>query len=255
MTPKDVKQKRKVSAPAAESAGASCGSVTSRARRQRPGAEHGGRLGAAPVDRRPGAADDPRHDRDVEVDVRGENRRHSVLPPGGQQLEERRRDDHRRQHERDEHECARERAAAKAEPSERPRERQSRREREHGRGGRLPDGEPDERAGPGRAGTGPRRDVSPRSRIVTSGKTKKNARNARGTTAAAAVPRRVSAGRRVSIRRSSGRGCDRSRPRGAAAALRGRRRSGGTRPGAAFRPARAARTCCRGATPGSARRA
>ena len=36
MTPNDVKQKRNVSAPAAESAGASCGSVTSRARRQGP---------------------------------------------------------------------------------------------------------------------------------------------------------------------------------------------------------------------------
>ena len=36
MTPNDVKQKRNVSAEAAESAGASCGSVTSRTRRSGP---------------------------------------------------------------------------------------------------------------------------------------------------------------------------------------------------------------------------
>ena len=74
MTPNEVKQKRNVSAAAAESAGASWGTVTSRARRERPGSEHGGGLVPLRVDPRPGAADDARHDGDVEEDVRGEDR-------------------------------------------------------------------------------------------------------------------------------------------------------------------------------------
>ena len=53
MTPNDVKQKRNVSDAAAESAGASCGSVTSRTRRKRAGSEHRGGFSAPRIDASP----------------------------------------------------------------------------------------------------------------------------------------------------------------------------------------------------------
>ena len=253
MTPNDVKQKRNVSADAAESAGASCGSGHLPRPAQRPGPEHGCRLAAARIDRRPRAADDARDDGDVEEHVGGEDRHEPALELVRQQLEEGGCDDDRRQHERHEHERPRERAAAEPEPSDRPGEREPGHERERGRERRLPGREPDERRRP----VGQRRppsEVRPRSRIVTSGKTKKSATNASGTSR-----------RRRPARSAQDDPCPLVDPAVAVAPDLGRRQLERLARGDGIaaervrqrRPLahRAARTCSRAAPPGSARRA
>ena len=143
-----MKQKRNVSAEAAERAGASWGSVTSRARRSGPAPSTAAASALRGIDRRPGAADDARDDGDVEEDVRGEDRPEAPLVAVGEQRQERGRDDDGRQHEGDEHERPRERAAAEPEAPDRPGERQPGDEREQRRRGCLPGREPEQ---PGRA--------------------------------------------------------------------------------------------------------
>ena len=235
-----MKQKRKVSAAAAESAGASWGSVTSRSAPQRAGAEHRRGLGAARVDRRPGAADDARHDGDVEEDVRGEDRPEPALVArrgAARGRRSRRRPSAGR--------TARARAPARAsgrgtrnrpiaQASGSPAASVS-----SGRGGCLPGREPEQAAPSRRAdATRPPPEARPRSRIAASGKAKNSARKAAGTASGATRARRASAqDDAASTRRSSGRGCVRSRPRAARAGRAGRRRSGGTRPAAASRRA------------------
>ena len=144
ITPNDVKQKRNVSAEAAESAGASCGSVTSRTRRNGPAP----RTAAASALRGSIVAQAPPtmrvDDGDVEEDVRGEDRPQPALVAVREQRQERGRDDHRRQDEGDEHESPGQRAAPEAEPPDCPRERQSGGEGQDGRGGGLPGGEPEQ---------------------------------------------------------------------------------------------------------------
>ena len=116
---------------------------------ERPRPEHGRGFGARGIDRRPRPADDARDDRDVEEDVGGEDRPEAPLVALRQQLQERGRDDDRRQHERHQHERPRERAAAEPKAPDHPREGQAGGKREHGRRGRLPGREPEQL---GRAG-------------------------------------------------------------------------------------------------------
>ncbi len=130
MTPNEVKQKRNVSAAAAERAGASCGSVTSRARRSGPAPSTAAASALDRIDRRPRPSDDARHDGDVEEHVGGEDRPQAPLVAVREQFQEGGRDDDRRQDERHQHERPRERAAAEPEPTDRPREGQPGRERE-----------------------------------------------------------------------------------------------------------------------------
>ena len=189
MTPNDVKQKRNVSAAAAESAGASCGSVTSRARRQGPApstaaasALRGSTVAQAPPTIRVTTAT-------LKKTCAARIAQTPRLAPGREQLREtpsRRRPSAGRTG----------RARARA-TSERPRKRNRPSAQASGSPAasvsaveaaacQIVNQSELRRSRQGRNGPPP--DVSPRSRIVTSGKTKKNARNASGHDRGGGVP-------------------------------------------------------------------
>ena len=109
---------------------------------RRPCAERRGRVPEPLVETRPKGADHAHDDRDVEEDVRDQDRPHRSLDPVREERDERGGDDDRRQDERDEHEGLYERAPSEREPRERPGERQSREQRQDGGDRRLPEREP-----------------------------------------------------------------------------------------------------------------
>ena len=256
MTPNEVKQKRKVSAAAADRAGASWGSVTSRALRHGPAPSTAAASALRRVDRRPGPADDPRHDGDVEEDVRGEDRPDPslVARPGAARGTPSRR---RRSAAR----TAREPAPR---TSERPRKRKC--PRAHASGSPAASVSTVDAAAchivnqsssavPAGSAVPPPA-VRPRSRIASQREAKKSARKADRDERRPRHARRASAqdGVRPLVDPAVAVATDHRR-RELERLSPGRRRSGGTRQGEASRRGRAARTCCRAPPPGSARRA
>ena len=205
MTPKDVKQKRKTISAAAASAGARRGQRHRSELRSGPAPSIGGRLRSSRVD----PAQTPRRSATTTATLKktwaARIGPEAALEPS-EERQERGRDDDRRQHERHDHERAHERAAGEVEPADDPGERQADGERQDGRRGRLPDGEPGRESGERSHRRGESSAPScqrPRARIAPTGPREEERRGTRPAARPRATAARSPRARARSTRRST----------------------------------------------------